>query len=154
MLLLMKMTNRCVCDSHVSIADDITATQLSDRLGPGQVLADTHVGNYKLCVSTAMTWDTSPVPALLTQVRSPVRFITTVKEAVHSLEWVSLIRLLDGLQDALVYPEADGDGEQSQADVGADAHDAAHGQREQQQQGGAEHHTCALHITPVEELHH
>lgn len=72
----------------------------------------------------------------------------------YSLEWVSLIRLLDGLQDSLVYPEADGDGQQGQADVGAHAHDAAHGQGEKQQQGGAKHHTCVLHIAPVQEIHH
>lgn len=70
------------------------------------------------------------------------------------LEWVPLIGLLDGLQDAFVYPEADGDGEQSQADVGGDAHDAAHHQGEEQQQRGAEHHARGLHITPVEEIHH
>jgi len=67
---------------------------------------------------------------------------------------VPVIRLLDGLQDAFVYPEADGDREQSEADVGADAHDAAHRQGEEEQQGGAEHHTGGLHITPVEEIHH
>ena len=67
---------------------------------------------------------------------------------------MSVIRLLDGLQDAFVYPEADGDGEQSEADVGADAHDAAGRQREEEQQRGAEHHACRLHIAPVEEIHH
>lgn len=71
-----------------------------------------------------------------------------------SLEWVSLIWLLDGLQDAFVYPEADGYWEQSQADVGAHADDAAHHQGEEEQQGGAEHNACGLHITPVEEIHH
>lgn len=71
-----------------------------------------------------------------------------------SLERVSLVGLLDGLQDAFVYPEADGDWEQSQADVGADAHDAARHQGEEEQQGGAEHHARGLHITPVQEIHH
>ena len=70
-----------------------------------------------------------------------------------SLERVSLIRLLNGLQDAFVYSEADGDWEQSQADVGEDAHDAAERQGEEEQQGGAEHHGRALHIAPVEEIH-
>lgn len=67
---------------------------------------------------------------------------------------MSLIGLLDGLQDPLVYPEADGDGEQRQADVGEDADDAADGQGEQQQQGGAEHHARRLHVAPVQQLHH
>lgn len=75
-------------------------------------------------------------------------------EGWNSLEWVSLIWLLDGLQDAFVYPEADGDWEQSQADVRGDAHDAAHRQGKEQQEGGAEHHACGLHIAPVEEIHH
>lgn len=70
-----------------------------------------------------------------------------------SLEWVSFIWLLDGLQDAFVYPEADGDWQQSQADVGAHADDAAHHQGEEQQQGGAKHNACGLHITPVEIYH-
>lgn len=67
---------------------------------------------------------------------------------------MSLIWLLDGLQDAFVYPEADSDWEQSQADVRADAHDAAHRQGKEQQEGSAEHHACGLHIAPVEEIHH
>lgn len=71
-----------------------------------------------------------------------------------SLEWVSLVRLLDGLQDPFVDPEADGDGQQGQADVGDHAHNAARHQGEEQQQRGAEHHACGLHITPVHEVHH
>lgn len=67
---------------------------------------------------------------------------------------MALVRLLDGLQDAFVYPEADGDGEQRQADVGEHAHDAARHQGEEQQQGGAEHHARGLHIPPVEEVQH
>lgn len=71
-----------------------------------------------------------------------------------SLERVSFIRLLDGLQDALVYPEADGDGQQGQANVRDDAHDAARHQRQQEQEGGAKHHTCSLDIAPVHKIHH
>lgn len=67
---------------------------------------------------------------------------------------MTLIRLLDGLQDAFVYPEADGDREQSQADVGADADDAAHRQGEEQQEGGAEHHARGLDVAPVQKVHH
>lgn len=67
---------------------------------------------------------------------------------------MSLIGLLDGLQDAPVYPEADGDGEQRQADVGADADDAADAERQQQQQRRAEHHARRLHVAPVHQLHH
>lgn len=71
-----------------------------------------------------------------------------------SLEGVSLVGLLDGLQDALVYPEADGDRQQRQADVGAHADDAARHQREEQQQGGTKHHAGGLHIAPVQQVHH
>lgn len=73
---------------------------------------------------------------------------------VDSLERVPFIRLLDGLQDAFVYPEADGDGQQGQADVRDDAHDAARHQGQQQQEGGAKHHARCLHITPVHKIHH
>lgn len=67
---------------------------------------------------------------------------------------MSLIGLLNGLQDALIYPKADGDRQQGQADIRAHTDDAAHGEGEEQQQGGAEHHPCGLHIAPVEEIHH
>lgn len=71
-----------------------------------------------------------------------------------SLERVPFIRLLDGLQDAFVYPEADGDRQQGQADVRDDAHDAARHQGQEQQEGGAKHHACCLHISPVHKIHH
>ena len=64
------------------------------------------------------------------------------------------IGLLDGLQDALVYPEGDGDREEGQAHVGTHADDAAHRQGQQQQEAGAKHHARGLDITPVQELHH
>lgn len=43
-----------------------------------------------------------------------------------SPEGVALIRLLDCLDNSLVYPKADGDREQGQGNVGCDAHDAEH----------------------------
>lgn len=39
---------------------------------------------------------------------------------------MALIRLLDCLDNSLVYPKADGDREQGQGDVGCDADDAEH----------------------------
>lgn len=50
----------------------------------------------------------------------------------HSLEWVPFIRFLDGLQDALVYPECDGDGEEGQGHVGENTDDAADAERQQE----------------------
>lgn len=44
-----------------------------------------------------------------------------------SPERVAFIGLLDCLDDSLVYPKADGDGEQGQGDVSRHAHDAEHG---------------------------
>lgn len=43
-----------------------------------------------------------------------------------SPEGVALIRLLDCLDNSLVYPKADGDREQGQGNVGCDADDAEH----------------------------
>lgn len=43
-----------------------------------------------------------------------------------SPEGMALIRFLDGLDDSLVYPKADGDREQGQGNVGCDTHDAEH----------------------------
>lgn len=67
---------------------------------------------------------------------------------------MSFVGLLDGLQDALVYPEADGYGEEGEAHVGADADDAAHSQGQEQKEAGAKNHACGLDITPVQELDH
>lgn len=72
----------------------------------------------------------------------------------YSLEWVPFIRLLDGLQDPLVYPEADGDREESQTDVGGDTDNAAQCQGEQQGEASAKHHARGLDIAPVQELYH
>lgn len=43
-----------------------------------------------------------------------------------SPEGVALIRLLDCLDNSLVYPKADGDREQGQGNVGCNADDAEH----------------------------
>lgn len=72
----------------------------------------------------------------------------------HLLEWVPFIRFLDGLQDALVYPECDGDGEEGQGHVGENTDDAAYAERQQEQETGSKHNPCVLHITPVQKVHH
>lgn len=69
-----------------------------------------------------------------------------------SPEGVALIRLLDCLDDSLVYPKADGDREQGQGDVGCDADDAEHCQWEQQEQAGPKHHPGLLDVSPVKEV--
>ena len=56
-----------------------------------------------------------------------------VKGGSHLLEWVTLVRFLDGLENALVYPEGDGDREEGKSHVGEHTDDAAHGQGEQKQ---------------------
>ena len=78
----------------------------------------------------------------------------SVVHCCYLLEWMPFIRLLNGLQDALVYPEGDGDREEGQAHVGTHADDAAHRQGQQQEEAGAKHHARGFDITPVQEPHH
>lgn len=73
---------------------------------------------------------------------------------VYSLKRVAFIALLDGLQHPFVYPEADGDGEKRQGHVGQHADDAAHAERQQEQETRSEHDARVLHVAPVQQLHH
>ncbi len=59
--------------------------------------------------------------------------------ALDSLEWMALIRLLDGLQDSPVCPEGERHGQQGQSGVGQDTDDAAVEEGEQEEEAGAGH---------------
>lgn len=70
----------------------------------------------------------------------------------HSLEGMSLIGLLHGLQHRLVHPEADGGREGGQGQVGSHADHTELGQGEEEQEHAAEHGPRLLHIPPVEQV--
>lgn len=67
---------------------------------------------------------------------------------------MSFFGFLYGLDDGLVDPEADGDGQERQDEVRDDADDAEGGQREQQDQGGAEDDARLLHVPPEDQVAH
>lgn len=72
----------------------------------------------------------------------------------HLLEWVALSGLLYSLQDILVDPEAEGDSQDGQGEIGQHAQDRETGEWQKDKQHGAKDHSCLLHIPPVDQIQH
>lgn len=70
----------------------------------------------------------------------------------HSLEWVSVVRLLHGLQDALVDAEHDGAAKGQQRRVGHHADQREDGEGQQDEQNAAEDQSGLLGVPPVHQL--
>lgn len=139
------------CDGLVEFGQNHVAVLMDHVLGQGHLLVEVLPERQRQSTFTSIRIDYAWTIKSTWEPFGPRVGFTFLGD---SLERVPFIRLLDGLQDAFVYPEADGDGQQGQADVRDDAHDAARHQGQQQQEGGAKHHARCLHITPVHKIHH
>lgn len=73
---------------------------------------------------------------------------------VHSLEGMSLVGLLHGLQHVLVDAEGDGGGQRQQRAVGRHRHHGAAGQRHQQRQPRAQRRARPGRRPPVDQRLH